>query len=108
LYVLYVHCLPPFHDDDDHAMRMAYAWAYSSRLECWFEHGWIVCIYYSVDVDECHPFIWMKMNGCMVQLMDEIYSFGMNPTGIGIEIFYIDLCKGFPIGCIYRKESLLR
>jgi hypothetical protein len=25
LYVLYVHCLPPFHDDDDHAMRMAYA-----------------------------------------------------------------------------------
>jgi hypothetical protein len=28
-----------------------------------------------------------EVNGCMVQHMDEIYSSGMNPMGIGIEIF---------------------
>jgi hypothetical protein len=48
-----------------------------------------------VDVDECHSFIWMKMNGCMVQLMDEIYLFGMNPTRIGIEIFTSTFVRGF-------------
>jgi hypothetical protein len=36
-----------------------------------------------------------EMNGCMVQYMDEIYSYGMNPMGIGIEIFTLTSIKGF-------------
>jgi hypothetical protein len=36
-----------------------------------------------------------EMNGCMVQCMDEIYSFGMNPTRIGIEIFTSTTARGF-------------
>jgi hypothetical protein len=50
----------------------------------------------NVDVDECHSSIWMdEMNGCMVQYMDEIHSFSMNPMGIGIEIFTLTSIRGF-------------
>jgi hypothetical protein len=51
----------------------------------------------NVDMDE--------MNGCMVQYMDEMNSFSMNPMGIGIEIFTLISIRGFAIGCIYQKEG---
>jgi hypothetical protein len=35
------------------------------------------------------------MNGCMVQYMDEIRSFPMNPMGIDIEIFTLTSIRGF-------------
>jgi hypothetical protein len=47
-----------------------------------------------------------EMNGCMVRRMDEIYSFGMNPSGIGIEIFTSTSERGFQSGAfIIRKVS---
>jgi hypothetical protein len=42
----------------------------------------------------------------MVQYMDKFDSCGMNPMGIGIEIFTLtSIYKGFPIGCNYQKEG---
>jgi len=45
-----------------------------------------------------------EVNGCMVQHRDEIYSSGMNPMGVGIEIFTSTSIR-VSNRCIYQKEG---
>jgi hypothetical protein len=45
-----------------------------------------------------------EVNGCMVQYRDEIYSSGMNPMGVGIEIFTSTSIM-VSNRCIYQKEG---